>query len=416
EVTQWNTHNVTNMGGMFFSAPNFNQNIGQWDTSSVTYMGLMFSHAQSFNQDISYKPLTGAWDTQHVESLFGTFAFATAFNQPIGNWNTSSVTNMSRMFGSATAFNQPIGNWNTSSVTNMSGMFEYALAFNQPIGNWNTSSVTDMSNMFATATSFVQDINFKPQTGAWNTHNVVNMSGMFSVFCNCISFAQSPVTDWDTSNVTDMSEMFFGASHFNPDLSRWDIRSLANASNFLDYSNMSPQNFSKLLSTWSTAQRQSSVAFGANNISYYSSVASALSALRQGGWTVTTGPEITSTNPTVTNSPSAAPVVAGQTVSSSTLSGGTASTPGVFIFANSNQIVQQGSNLTSVVFSPDDFAFNRVFLNITITGEQASTPPTQNNSAALASTGAQSGLLLGVVWIALLIGCLLLAVKARRKY
>jgi surface protein len=76
------------------------------------------------------------------------FYSAGDFNQNIGAWNTGAVTNMSQMFGTAPDFNNggsgDINNWNTSAVTNMQGMFQSATAFNQNIGAWNLGSVTNI--------------------------------------------------------------------------------------------------------------------------------------------------------------------------------------------------------------------------------------------------------------------------------
>jgi len=163
-MNSWDTSNVTNMGGMFSGASNFNQNIGNWNTSNVTNMGSMFNNASTFNQNI------GNWNTSNVTSMGWMFSGAIAFNQNIGNWNTSNVTNMGLMFSWTTVFNQNIGNWNTANVTIMNHMFAGARAFNQDIGNWNTANVTKMSSMFGNASAFNQDI------GNWNLNSIPDNS------------------------------------------------------------------------------------------------------------------------------------------------------------------------------------------------------------------------------------------------
>ena len=82
---------------------------------------MVCSNATSFNQPI------GAWDTHNVTNMYGMFAYARSFNQPIGAWNTHNVTTMKGMFGNATSFNQPIGAWDTHNVlevTSMCAMFD----------------------------------------------------------------------------------------------------------------------------------------------------------------------------------------------------------------------------------------------------------------------------------------------------
>jgi surface protein len=163
----WDTSDVTSMGGMFYQATSFNQDISGWDTSGVTDMRQMFDDANSFNADIS------EWDTSKVTTMNGMFWGATSFNAEISEWNTSSVTDMGGMFYNATSFNADIGKWNTSSVTRMSHMFHGATSFNADIGKWNTSSVKSMGYMFYNARSFNADIS------NWNTSTVTNMSYMF---------------------------------------------------------------------------------------------------------------------------------------------------------------------------------------------------------------------------------------------
>jgi surface protein len=109
-MSTWNTSLVTNMSGMFYNSPAFNQNIGAWNTSAVTNMSFMFENADAFNQNIS------AWNTSNVTAMNSMFYQNTAFNQDLSAWNVSNVSNMNFMFDGATAFNQNLGNWTLRSA------------------------------------------------------------------------------------------------------------------------------------------------------------------------------------------------------------------------------------------------------------------------------------------------------------
>ena len=141
-IEEWDVSNVTDIGGLFFYVPGFNQNIGAWDVSNVTNMDSVFVGTTAFNQDI------GSWNVSNVTSMNSMFQLAAAFNQNIGSWNTSNVTSMGSMFTGATAFNQNIGSWNTSKVWQMGEMFKDAIAFDQNIGSWNITKVDFMQDFF----------------------------------------------------------------------------------------------------------------------------------------------------------------------------------------------------------------------------------------------------------------------------
>ena len=63
-----------------------------------------------------------------------------------------------------------------------------------------------------------------------NTSNVENMSNMFAY---AKKFKEGNISDWSTSKAKNFSSMFYGASQFNQDLSRWDLGSASNLEGFI---------------------------------------------------------------------------------------------------------------------------------------------------------------------------------------
>ena len=287
DIGSWDVSNVTNMDDMFYSATRFNQDIGSWDVSSVTYMDSMFDGATSFNQDI------GSWDVSSVTDMHYMFDGATSFNQDIGSWDVSSVTNMRNMFSSATSFNQDIGSWDVSSVNDITNMFWFAASFNQDIGSWDVSSITSLSSMFNGATSFNQDIgswdvssvtdmsdvfdgatSFNQDIGSWDVSSVANMSDVFE---GATSFNQD-IGSWDVSSATDMGFMFDGATSFNQDIGSWDVSSVDRMLYMFDGATLSAQNYNALLVGWNKLNLQNGVTFHAGNSLYSSAAAIAARA------------------------------------------------------------------------------------------------------------------------------------------
>jgi surface protein len=87
-----------------------------------------------------------------------------------------------------------------------------------------TTHVTDMHSLFYDATDFDQNIS------KWDVSNVSNMSYMFY---GAKSFNQ-PLNNWDVSNVSNMSYMFYGAASFNQDISDWNVSNVVDYSDFAD--------------------------------------------------------------------------------------------------------------------------------------------------------------------------------------
>jgi surface protein len=80
---------------------------------------------------------------------------------------------------------------------------------------------TSMTNMFYNATNFNSDIS------RWNTSNVTDM---ISVFYNATKF-NSDISRWNTSNVTAMSNMFRSTGAFNQPIGNWNTSSVISMNN-----------------------------------------------------------------------------------------------------------------------------------------------------------------------------------------
>merc|ERR1712032_1504197 len=74
-----------------------------------------------------------------------------------------------------------------------------------------------MGNMFAYLTHFNQDLS------KWDVSRVTNMWYMFYL----ASAFNQDLSKWDVSSVSDMKYMFNGAFAFNQDLSKWDVSAVS---------------------------------------------------------------------------------------------------------------------------------------------------------------------------------------------
>ena len=74
----------------------------------------------------------GDWNVSRVTNMYGLFFGWPSFNEPLNKWNVSNVTNMNEMFRGCTSFNQPLNKWDVSNVTDMFGMFHGCLLYTSP--------------------------------------------------------------------------------------------------------------------------------------------------------------------------------------------------------------------------------------------------------------------------------------------
>jgi hypothetical protein len=241
-IEQWGTNQWSSMQNAFCRATNLR--IPATDApnlSAVVDMRGMFYEATSFNDPIDH------WDVSHVQHMgpsqlfaegYGLFQGATSFNQPLNNWDMSSVTVARAMFLGATSFNQPLNNWDMSSVTVVEGMFALALSFNQDISTWDVSSVQ------------------------------VFGCGSIGVSCGY--------------------GMFASATAFNQDLSSWDVSQGTIMDNMFNYSGLSKENYSNIITAWSALPSlQNNVTLGATNITYLATASTARQSLIDShNWTI----------------------------------------------------------------------------------------------------------------------------------
>ncbi|GEM_PF-1170813 len=295
-LNDWDMSSCYNLDRTFLNCPAFNQPLDRWDVSGVTLFAETFNGATSFNQDI------GMWDVSAAWQFAGMFVKASSFNQDIGAWQPTSATNMSRMFNQTTAFNQDIGGWDVSKVTNMSNMFSSSI-FNQDISDWDVSNVKSMVRMFSGNSAFNQPI------GKWNTSSLESTNWMFF---NTLVFDQ-PLGTWDVSNLTSLHSMFRSTGAFDQDLSNWDVSNVQNMGSTFEFSvidqdfsswdvsnvltmermfsgsQLSTENYDKLLESWSVQSVQSDILFHAGSSVYCSAGAARSDLADNHDWMITDG-------------------------------------------------------------------------------------------------------------------------------
>ncbi len=114
-----------------------------FNTSEVTNMGGMFRKSNISNLDLT------SFDTSKVKTMAQMFRVSTVSSLNLTSFDTSNVRNMYAMFEVCTATSIDLSSFDTSSVTDMSSMFYRSLATNLDLSSFDTSSVTDMNYMLS---------------------------------------------------------------------------------------------------------------------------------------------------------------------------------------------------------------------------------------------------------------------------
>ena len=246
DLSNFDTSEVTNMGGMFYGMSNLTTlNVSHFDTSKVTDMSLMF-HGM---RDLSALNLS-SFNTSQVTDMHNMFyGMSNLTTLNVSHFDTSKVTNMGLMFyGMSNLTTLDLSNFDTSKVTNMGNMFSSMTNLTSlNLSSFNTSKVTDMGFMFYGIpnltsldlsnfdTSKTTKMSFMfygmrnltaLNLSSFNTSQVTDMSGMFS---SMPSLTSLNLSHFDTSKVTDMHFMFRDTSNLTTlNLSNFDTSKVTN--------------------------------------------------------------------------------------------------------------------------------------------------------------------------------------------
>ena len=220
DVSNFNTSNITNMGGMFYGSQATSINVSNLDTTNVTDMSEMFSYTTNLqNLDVSN------FDTSKVTNMSEMFVYSQAKTLNVSNFDTSNVTNMSSMFSGTQVTTLDVSNFNTSKVTNMNSMFSGTRVTTLDVSGFDTSNVTNMSSMFETSQIKLIDLS------NFNTSNVTDMSRMFYQS----NITNLNLTNFNTSKVSNMSSMFYNSQATTIDLSSFDTSNVTYMSEMFSY-------------------------------------------------------------------------------------------------------------------------------------------------------------------------------------
>ena len=204
DLSNFDTSEVTNMGGMFYGMSNLTTlNVSHFDTSKVTDMSLMF-HGM---RDLSALNLS-SFNTSQVTDMHNMFyGMSNLTTLDLSNFDTSKVTNMGLMFyGMSNVTALDLSNFDTSKVTNMGNMFSSMTNLTSlNLSSFNTSEVTNMGFMFYGIPNLTS-----LDLSNFDTSKTTKMSFMFYGMRNLTALNLS---SFNTSQVTDMGGMFYGMSN-----------------------------------------------------------------------------------------------------------------------------------------------------------------------------------------------------------
>ncbi len=197
--TYINNKPIVSMRLMFRNSKAKNLDLSNFDTGNVTNMGGMFAESQATTLDLS------GFDTSKVTNMSNMFQFSQATTLDISHFNTSKVTDMSDMFFMSQATTLDLSSFNTSKVTDMRYMFYGSKVTTLDLSSFDTSNVTDMSSMFYESQATTLDLS------SFNTSKVTNMRNMF--YHSTILKTIYTSDKFNTNLVTSSDNMFYDSTN-----------------------------------------------------------------------------------------------------------------------------------------------------------------------------------------------------------
>jgi surface protein len=286
-MPHWDVSRVTDMSFLFQGMSQFNVDIGQWEMSQVTTAAGMFEGAAGFYRDIS------GWTFAENANTTGMFTGADTWLAvksrtdgfdstagPPGAWVFNKCLENERVengvcapcsgggtnaagddpalgvdtvcaFPDRAALKAAVDNCiavDPAGVACCSHGADCGAAGTVEMPDWDVSLVTSMSELFYGKTQFNADIS------RWDTSSATTMYRMFNGATNAFN---QDIGAWDTSRVTNMYEMFRNADAFNQDLSRWDVSSVTD----MRYMFMDTNVFNTMPVGWDTTGTNSEYIF-----------------------------------------------------------------------------------------------------------------------------------------------------------
>ena len=235
-INTLNTSNVNNMTEMFKGCEVFNGNLLNWNVSNVTLMNGMFNGCNAFTG----VDIFGIPEDDKVRNMAGMFLNCTHFDGNLSAWNVQNVTTMASMFLGCTAFTggdanatRIFGILEDNKVRDMNRMFEGCIHFNGNLSNWNVKNVVTMQRMFFGCTAFT-GVDEQGGPGIFGiTETNINFGFvrfdhlMNNMFEGCTHF-NGDISDWNVQTVKNMSGIFTGCVNFRRNLSNWRMTSIQN--------------------------------------------------------------------------------------------------------------------------------------------------------------------------------------------